>query len=169
MIDNKKHKLKKYDDFLKKKVFLGGTCNESTWRNKLIKKLKIEYFNPVVKDWNDEAYKEELKQREECDYCLYVITPLMTGVYSIAEVVDDSNKRPEKTIFCFISDEKDDEKIEFTEAQNKSLKAVGKMVEKNGAVFLSTLNDVADFLNFEKYYKNINPKNEKNKKNYGKK
>ncbi len=34
-----------------KKVFLGGTCNESTWRDRLIKLLKINYFNPVVKDW----------------------------------------------------------------------------------------------------------------------
>ena len=68
------------------KVFLGGTCNESTWRDELIKKLKIDYFNPVVDDWTEECYKEELRQREICDYCLYVITPKMTGVYSIAEV-----------------------------------------------------------------------------------
>ena len=34
-----------------KKVFLGGTCNESTWRNELIPLLEnagVEYFNPVV-------------------------------------------------------------------------------------------------------------------------
>ena len=85
-----------------KKVFLGGTCNESTWRDKLIKMLEIDYFNPVVDDWTEECYQEELRQREICDYCLYVITPRMTGVYSIAEVVDDSNKRPEKTIFCLL-------------------------------------------------------------------
>lgn len=36
------------------KVFLGGTCNESTWREKLIPMLKIDYFNPVVKDWKSE-------------------------------------------------------------------------------------------------------------------
>jgi hypothetical protein len=36
-----------------KKVFLGGTCNESLWRDKLIKLLKIEYFNPVVPDWTE--------------------------------------------------------------------------------------------------------------------
>lgn len=82
------------------KVFLGGTCNESTWRDELIKKLKIDYFNPVVDDWTEECYKEELRQREICDYCLYVITPRMTGVYSIAEVIDDSNKQ-KKLYFVF--------------------------------------------------------------------
>lgn len=35
------------------KVFLGGTCAETTWRDKIIDKLSenIEYFNPVVKNW----------------------------------------------------------------------------------------------------------------------
>jgi hypothetical protein len=30
----------------------------------LIKKIKIEYFNPVVSDWDDNAQKEEIKQRK---------------------------------------------------------------------------------------------------------
>ena len=38
-----------------KKVFLGGTTNDSNWRDLLIKKIKIDYFNPVVKDWNESA------------------------------------------------------------------------------------------------------------------
>ncbi len=35
---------------INKKVFLGGTCNGSLWRDALIKKLNIDYFNPVVPD-----------------------------------------------------------------------------------------------------------------------
>jgi hypothetical protein len=38
----------------KKKCFLGGTCNNSQWREALIPMLKIDYFNPVVKDWTPE-------------------------------------------------------------------------------------------------------------------
>ena len=67
------------------KLFLGGTCNNSTWRDKLISMLTCTYFNPVVPDWNKTAYQEELRQRKSCEYCLYVITPNMTDVYSIAE------------------------------------------------------------------------------------
>ncbi len=40
---------------MKNKVFLGGTCNESTWRDRVIKDLKIDYFNPVVEDWTPEC------------------------------------------------------------------------------------------------------------------
>ena len=143
-----------------KKVFLGGTCNESTWRNKLIAMLEIDYFNPVVDDWTEECYQEELRQREICDYCLYVITPRMTGVYSIAEVVDDSNKRPEKTIFCLLEYDLSNYKIKiedgkkvrryvemFDASQLKSLDKVGVMVERNGGKYFRTLSEVAEFLN----------------------
>jgi hypothetical protein len=127
-----------------KKVFLGGTCNGSQWRADLIKKLKIEYFDPVVDDWTPEAQEEEIRQRESCDFCLYVITPKMTGVYSIAEAVDDSNKRPEKTVFCFL--EKDGDK-EFEAHQIKSLRQVGKMIDQNGGVWCNDLETVSFFLN----------------------
>lgn len=143
-----------------KKVFLGGTCNGSTWRDELIEMLEIDYFNPVVDDWTEECYQEELRQREICDYCLYVITPKMTGVYSIAEAVDDSNKRPEKTVFCILdcyvdyhtSLTKDGIKVRklfrtFDAGQIKSLIKVGLMVEKNGGKFFRSLSEVANFLN----------------------
>lgn len=122
------------------KVFLGGTCNESTWREELIPMLKIDYFNPVVKDWKPENMKEEIKQREICDFVLYVITKEMISVYSIAEVVDDSNKRPNKTIFCYLDEG-------FSVEQIKSLSQVRKMVEKNGAKCFSSLKEIANYLN----------------------
>lgn len=127
-----------------KKVFLGGTCNGSKWRNELIQLLHISYFNPDADVWTNEMMEEELKQRELCDYCLYVLTPKMIGFYSIAEVVDDSNKRPQKTIFCFLIQ---DEEFTFTEFQIKSLEQTAKMVIRNGAHFFRNLKDVAFFLN----------------------
>lgn len=127
-----------------KKVFLGGTCNGSTWRKTLISQLFIDYFNPVVKDWTESCMAEEIKQRKTCDYCLYVITPKMTGVYSIAEAVDDSNKRPDKTIFCVL--QKEGEKS-FNFGQLKSLEQVGKMISNNGGQYFKSLDMVANFLN----------------------
>lgn len=129
-----------------KKVFLGGTTNNSNWRDSLTEKLKLDYFNPVVKDWNEEAQNEEIKQRKECDYVLYVITPKMEGAYSVAEVVDDSNKRPKKTIFAYLLE---DDGKEWTKHQIKSLDMIGRMVKDNGAKWFKTLDEVADYLNFE--------------------
>src|SRR5689334_13283750 len=101
-----------------KKVFLGGTCNGSQWRKDMIKKLKIHYYDPMGEEWTPEMMKEELKQREESDFCLYVLTPKLEGFFSVAEVIDDSNKRPGKTIFSYLLE---DDGKKFSEAQLKSL------------------------------------------------
>ncbi len=127
-----------------KKVFLGGTCNDSNWRNDIIENLKIDYFNPVVEDWTEGCMIEEIRQRGICDFVLYTITPKMTGVYSIAEVVDDSNKRPEKTLFCLIDE--DDGNL-FTEGQLKSLKQVSEMIRRNGGKTFISLHSVSEYLN----------------------
>ena len=129
----------------RKRVFLGGTCNESDWREKIIPMLEIDYFNPVVDNWTEDCMAEEIRQREQCDYCLYTITPKMTGVYSIAEVVDDSNKRPKKTILVLLNR---DAPYVFTTDQWKSLLEVAKMVALNGGGVFKSLNDAAVYMNF---------------------
>lgn len=127
-----------------KKVFLGGTCNGSRWRDDLIKLLTIDFYQPQSGEWTKEMMEEEKQQREICDFCLYVITPKMTGFYSVAEVVDDSNKRPSKTIFSFL---KEDEGQLFSEHQLTSLEQTAEMVRKNGAKVFSTFEEIAGYLN----------------------
>lgn len=125
------------------KVFEGGTCNGSEWRNWLNGRLdNVEFFNPVVSDWNEEAQKREIQERQDCDYVLYTLTSKMTGVYSIAEVTEDSVKRPEKTLFCISNHDG-----EFEEGMKKSLKAVARMVMKNNAKVFGDIMEVVNFLN----------------------
>lgn len=136
-------KINLIDEMIMKKVFLGGTCNGSTWRDELIPLLKVAYFNPVVPDWTPECQDEEIRQREVCDFCLYTITPKMTGVYSIAEVVDDSNKRPEKTLLLVL----EQDGLAFTGHQLKSLEQVKAMVYENGGMTFGSIDGVARYLN----------------------
>jgi len=134
-----------------KKVFLGGTVNNSNWREELIKQLdsnKISCFNPVVSEWNEQVQQEEIKQRKECDFILYVITKELLGFYSIAEVVDDSNKRPKKTIFCYLEEGFDKDKVE-DEHKIKSLQATARLVKANGVKVFTSLEEVAKYLNSE--------------------
>jgi len=74
------------------RIFLGGTCAETTWRDELIEELRnydVEYFNPVVEDWTPEDQeREEDEKNNKCNIHLYVITPEMQGVYSIAEIIN---------------------------------------------------------------------------------
>ena len=127
------------------KVFLGGTCAESKWREKLIPLLQCDYFNPVVEDWTPECQVNEEREKLVCDYHLYVITPKMQGVYSIAEVVKDSYEMQNgHCVFCIT---KEDDDRDWTKGELKSLEATANLVEKNGAKICHSLDEVANYLN----------------------
>ena len=122
------------------KVFLGGTCAGRKWRNEIIPLLKCDYYNPIVKNWSEKDRLREVHERQTADYVLYVLTADMAGVYSIAEVIDDSNKRPQKTILCILYDG-------FSSKMSHSLNAVARLAKENGAKVCEDLNEVVQFLN----------------------
>jgi len=110
------------------KVFLGGTCAESTWREYLIKLLQVEFFNPVVDDWTDECQAiEEAEKESFCNIHLYVITKEMIGAFSIAEAIESSMTHGKQTILHIIPDG-------FNKQQIHSFAAVCKMVIKHGGI-----------------------------------
>ena len=133
------------------RVFLGGTINQSQWRDNLIPLLNVEYFNPVItdRDWTEEDRLNELKQCEECDYVLFVVTPRMRGVYSIAEFVDNSNKRPAKTLVYIQERDVNDagKTVKFHEQVLSSIRGAVKLAVANGATEFHSLQEIADFLN----------------------
>ena len=127
------------------KVFLGGNLVSTSDTLKTLKSgLKIKYFDPSSLPNDFHGFKINKEEWANCDFCLYVMTPLMKGFDNIVSVVDDSNKRPNKTIFCFIIE---DSGSKFTEHQVKSLKAIGETVKKNGAMWFESLEEVMSFLN----------------------
>ena len=120
-------------------LFLGGTVGKSNWRNQLIpllQKENLSYFNPVVEDWNEEAQEKENQVKKSPNTIeLYVITKEIKGVYSIAEAVDASNKKPTKTIFLILREG-------FDEHSLKSLDATSRLIKENGANVVSNLNEI---------------------------
>ena len=125
-----------------KKVFLGGTCNESTWRNELIPLLEekgIEYYNPVVEDWTPECQQEEYRQKEICDVHLYLITKKMKGVFSIAEAVASCQDAGKLTLFAFANFDG-----EFDEGERRSLDAVGNLIVKLGGAYHTGINTIEE-------------------------
>lgn len=131
------------------KVFLGGTCAGYDWRSKLIPLLKCDYFNPVVKNWTEERRKIEVHEREVDDIILYVITKDISGVYSIAEITDDSNKRPEKVIFCnlYMAGRTTSSLTKKEEEMAHSLVAVENLVKENKVPVFTSLQSTANYIN----------------------
>lgn len=135
-------------------VGLFGTCNDSLWREYfliLLDKNKFDWFNPVVEDWNEEAQINEEFHKSNDEVIVFVITPKMKGVYSIAEVVDLSYRKRENQnlFFCFLTHEKDSLGTTqlFDESQIKSLRAVSKLLERNGIKTTESLVELAKFVN----------------------
>ncbi len=132
-------------------VFLGGTANKASWRKDIKELLTIDYFDPIITDrpWTEDDRQNEVLQRETCDFTLYVLTPRMTGLYSIAEVTDCSNKRSLSTVLYIQAKDVNDEgkPIVFLGDAKTSLDNVAKLVEANGAKVCYSLQEVADYLN----------------------
>lgn len=142
------------------KVFLGGTCNGSLWREKLISLLNdhVEYYNPVAPDWSEEYHEKEIQVREESDFTLYVISPEMTGVYSIAEATADVFLKHGNTIFVVLFEAVapydvcggvavTQPRLKFNEKTYYSLYQTSKFIERLGGKVFYSLYDVAEFLN----------------------
>ena len=157
-------------NYKKYKVFLAGTCNGSIWRDHLMALLRVKCFNPVVDDWNEEAQKNEIEQRKLCKYTVVCITPSMTGLYSIAELIDDLHEENKIVIFCVLKDEipinyvniqKEIQlnnpsvpkpiypmnKIEFDESEMKSFNAIGEMVKRHDGLYTNSLQQIANYIN----------------------
>lgn len=126
-------------------IFLGGTCNGSKWRDELEPMIKFDCYNPIVEHWGANEQAKELAIRKMASKLVYVITPKMMGTYSIAELVDDSNKRPHNTVFYILEE---DDGLVFTDAAMRSLRQVGELVSRNNAMWVhGTLENLANFIN----------------------
>jgi hypothetical protein len=133
------------------RIFMGGTTRGFNWREVLENRFKdvenVELFNPIVADWNCERIIFENRYKEICELNLFVVTPYMEGVYSIAEAVDLSNKKPENLVFAYIDHFVDGKEIrDFTKKMKHSLNVTGKMIVNNGGKVFTSLDDVENYI-----------------------
>ena len=139
----------------KNKIFLGGTCGTKfdwDWRRSLIPKLPdgVTYYDPFLRDWetdkewDEEAQKAEIRQRECCEYTCYIITSDFSGIYSFCEAVADScTKQPGKVIVGFIDY---NGKIFRDGGLTKSIEAWLRLCESHGAKVVKSTDEVAIYL-----------------------
>jgi 8-oxo-dGTP pyrophosphatase MutT (NUDIX family) len=98
-----------------------------------------------VKDWGEEAQTLEKQAKEDCGISLYVITPHLEGVYSIAEMTEDAiTRRPERTVVCILSEYHGKS---FEKAAQRSLDAVVDLLKKHSCHIVPNLQQCAGLLN----------------------
>lgn len=127
---------------------MDSQSHRKVWYRRLIIKNSpcgaVDTFNPVVDAWNETAQANEDWHKANDDFCLYVLTLEMSGLYSIFEVADSSNKQPERTICCFF---KSRNGKEFDDQYWRGIKKMKRDLLKNGATVCEDLAEVAAFLN----------------------
>lgn len=76
----------------KKQVFLGGSCNPTTWRKDAaipaIEKAKVAFYNPQVDDWKPELVEVEARAKAESEVLLFVIDAQTRSIASILEATE---------------------------------------------------------------------------------
>lgn len=127
------------------KVFLGGTCNSSIWRDTFLKLVnnRVGCFNPVVEHWTEEAKQIEDVAKREARFKVYCLTPKQKGPYAIAELIDDSNKNSNTTLAIFLSTDEDQE---WDQKTWKSYQALIQLVRSNGTQIFYSLEEAAEYL-----------------------
>lgn len=127
------------------KVFLGGTCAGPDYRNELIPLLTCPFFNPVVKDWNEEAQAAEKQEKNDCGVSLFVITPSAMGSFSIAEMTEDAiSRRIDRTVVCFLNTYQGQS---VTPGVARSNTAIVDMLRSHGCHVAEDLQQVAHMVN----------------------
>lgn len=129
------------------RVFLGGTCNGTDWRDKVIPQLQVGFFNPFItgREWTEgDKDNELLERRSLCSHMLYVITPMTKGLYAVAELMEDSIQKSNRTVVCFL---KEDGGKTFDEQQWNSIESIMEMVKQYHDKVFTDLDSVVQTLN----------------------
>ncbi|VDI68593.1 uncharacterized protein LOC143063809 isoform X1 [Mytilus galloprovincialis] len=83
-------KWKKRENTTHFQVFLGGSCNPTTWRQELaipfLKSHGITFYNPQVQNWRPELLELEAQAKENADIMFFVIDKETRGISSMIEV-----------------------------------------------------------------------------------
>ena len=118
-------------------IFLGGTWNNDSWREKFIslwnkndnKKTKdIKFFDPIVPNWTIECKKKENDIKSNSILNLFVITPNQKGYFSFAEIADCIHYS--KVYFAIL-----DEYEQFDKQTIDSFNDIGELVESHGGKY----------------------------------
>ncbi|CEG42321.1 uncharacterized protein PHALS_12603 [Plasmopara halstedii] len=97
-------------------VFLGGSCNPTTWRHDIaipmLDAARVNYFNPQVDEWYEELIHIEAKAKEMAQIVLMVIDGLTRSIVCINEAVEYICRG--RKVILVVEDIKDDTEIAGT-------------------------------------------------------
>jgi raw len=77
---------------MKRQIFLGGSCNPTTWRKDtampFLEATGVAFYNPQVDDWHEGLVKLEADAKAESEILLFVIDGQTRAIASILEATE---------------------------------------------------------------------------------
>jgi len=136
-------------------VFLGGTAANNNWRESFVEECVERgvqrecLFNPVVKDWNEEAQRREEKAKAEASHLVfYIADPRQDGnplsAYSMVEATMALYDKQERTVVVFDTEGMSGHPLKAVKQTLNVLR--GRFPEAN---IFSTREDALDWLGYE--------------------
>ncbi|XP_036321353.1 uncharacterized protein LOC118735609 isoform X2 [Rhagoletis pomonella] len=99
-VEDCKRKLSKGDTSAPVEVFLGGSCNPTTWRADVaipaLKELGISFYNPQVSDWTPDLIELEHRAKEKARVLFFVMdseTRASAGAIEAAHIAGQNCKQ----------------------------------------------------------------------------
>jgi len=133
----------KSDTKVTRNVFIAGRGDYGNWRSEIKRLLGDNVITAESSGRGLVNAQHDAFEKEHADAIVFVITPSALSTFDLANAVNESNKRPEKTIVCFLSagNEWMHDPRRYAE-----LSEVRAILESNGARCLNGLAEITELI-----------------------
>merc|ERR1711974_425277 len=86
-------------------VFLGGSCNPTSWRKEqvipILKESNIPFYDPQIDNWSDPAVPIEAQAKQLADVLLFVLDTQTLAMASMVEVAEHIASRSKVVLVSY--------------------------------------------------------------------
>lgn len=135
-------------------VFLGGSCNPTTWRTEIalpmLDEAEISYYNPQVDDWSPELIDIERKAKAQaCNY-LFVIDGQTRAIASMIEAAGLITSMIPEIMYLVVDDIPEGAEIDGALVSKRELQDLNR-----GRAYLRAIAEAADVTVYESVTKAV--------------
>ncbi|XP_034233560.1 uncharacterized protein LOC117640798 isoform X3 [Thrips palmi] len=153
--DTKRSRTRRRTSTRSPQVFLGGSCNPTTWRQDvaipLLQDLDITFYNPQVSDWAPELIEKEHFAKTNAEVLFFVIDNQTRNTASTVEVAFYSGLRKQKLVLVVHPYQSSGAKIAGEEILDdewrdliSSQRVMQLLAERQGMPFFSNIRNAID-------------------------
>jgi hypothetical protein len=138
---------------MKKQIFLGGSCDPTTWRDDtaipLLKKKNLQFYNPQVKGWHEGLAALEAEAKKTSEALLFVIDGQTRAIASMLEATEYIMAG--RKVYLVVDDIKDGTEIAGQVITGRELKDLNRsrayfrdIAKRNGCTIYNSIDEATE-------------------------